>query len=153
MAKTGKKSISLNKKAFHDYLITERMEAGVVLEGCEVKSIRSGQVTIRDAYARFFKNELWLFGCHITAYKQGPAHNPPDPERNRKLLMHRKQLNKLMGRLEDQSLNLIPLELYFLDGKVKLELGLGKSKKQFDKRAAIKEREIKRELDRAIKRY
>lgn len=150
---TGHKDVARNRQAFHLYNILDTFEAGIVLLGPEVKSIREGRLQLKDAYASLDGGELWLYQCHITPY----AHHthivltPVDPMRKRKLLMHRKELDKLRGRVEEKGLTLVPLRVYLSRGKVKVELGLGKGKKLFDKRESIKAREIARDRERALK--
>jgi SsrA-binding protein len=150
MTDTNRNLIASNKKAFHDYEILEKLEVGMELVGCEVKSIRGGHVHLRDCYARILDNELWLVGCQILPYFEGNRANV-DPLRSRKLLIHRHQLEKWKGKVNEKQLLLVPLSLYFLNGKVKLQVGLAKSKKMFDKREVIKERDSKRQLDRLVK--
>ena len=144
------KTIAVNRKAYHDYHILESYEAGIVLKGSEIKSIRAGRVNIRDAYAKPERDELWLFNSHIAAY-QAAAHDTHEPDRQRKLLLHRKQIAELAGLASQKGLTLVPLRLYIKDGKAKLELGVGKGKKQFDKRESIARRETEREVERALK--
>ncbi len=147
---TGIKVVTVNRKAYHDYSILETMEAGIVLTGTEIKSIRDGAVHIREAYAHPENGEVWLRNCHIAHYKPGSRFNH-DPTRARKLLLHRDQINYIIGKMTQKGLTLIPLRLYLKNGKAKLELGLARGKKQYDKRKAIMERETRREMDRAIK--
>ncbi len=140
--------VATNRRARHDYEILETYEAGLVLRGTEVKSLREGKVTFKDSYALVDGNELWLVGCHISPYHHGTDANH-DPERKRKLLLHRTEINRLLGKTLERGLTLIPLRLYFMHGRVKLELGLARGKKLYDKRRALREREARRELDRA----
>jgi len=143
------RDISVNRRAFHEYTIGERYEAGLVLTGSEVKSLREGRANLRDAYARFFGEELFLVGAHISPY--GPASQfGHDPTRNRKLLLHRREIDRLQSRIQERGLTLIPLRLYWLKGRAKTELGLGRGKKLHDKRATIRERTERREVDRAL---
>jgi SsrA-binding protein len=145
----GHRDIAVNRRAFHDYAIEERHEAGIALVGSEVKSLRDGKANLKDSYARLERDELWLIGAHIAAY--GPASQfGHEPERVRKLLMHRAELEKLRSKLEQKGLTMIPLRLYWKSGRCKIELGLGRGKKLHDKREAIKERAEKREIDRAM---
>ncbi|PIR00453.1 MAG: SsrA-binding protein [Nitrospinae bacterium CG11_big_fil_rev_8_21_14_0_20_45_15] len=142
--------ICQNKKARHDYFIEESMEAGIVLRGPEVKSLRAGKANLSDSYASVERGEVWIINCHISPYD--PAyHLNSNPLRKRKLLLHKKEINRLTGKFQEQGWNIIPLKLYFKDGKVKVEISLAKSKKQHDKREAIKERQAKREIDQAMK--
>ena len=149
---TGKKLVTNNPKAFHLYEILERIEAGLMLIGCEVKSIRAGEVTIKEGFARIIGKELWLVNAHISPYKEGNRFNH-EPLRNRKLLLHRSEIKKLVSKMTEKGLVLVPIGLYFDKGKVKVELGLGKPKKLFDKRKSLKEREVKRYIDRSLKNY
>ncbi len=150
MTTSDRKIVASNKKAFHNYEILQKIEAGIVLVGCEVKSIREGHVIIHDAYAREMSNELWLIGSNIAPYSHGNRANP-EPTRSRKLLLHRSELKKLLQKIKEKHLVLVPLLLYFVGGKVKLELGLGRSKNTYDKRADLKEKDSKRTLDRALR--
>ena len=146
----GIKIVCDNRKAFYNYFIDEKFEAGLVLKGTEVKSLRNGKANIGDAYAVFKGGELFLIKAHINAYDQGSYENH-DPLRARKLLMHREELSKLWGRIEIKGFNLIPLKIYFKGGRAKVEIGIGRGKKAHDKRASTKEKEAKRELSRAMK--
>ncbi len=150
MAKEAKKTIAQNKKARHDYFIEETFEAGIVLSGTEVKSIRQGKVSIKDSYAIIKSEEVFIFGMHVSPYEQGNIFNK-DPLRDRKLLMHRYEINKLIGSIQQKGMSLVPIELYFRNGKVKLELGLGKGKKLYDKREDIAKKDAMREIDRRMK--
>ncbi len=139
-----------NRKATHLYEILETFEAGLVLRGTEVKSLREGQANFKDSYALVEGGELWLVGCHISPYHHGSGANH-DPERRRKLLLHRGEINRLLGKVQERGLTLVPLRLYFRNGRAKLELGLGRGRKLHDKRRAIREREMRRELDKAVR--
>jgi SsrA-binding protein len=150
MVKEEKKSISQNKKATHDYFIEQRIEAGIVLSGTEVKSIRQGKVNLKDSYANIKDGEVYVHGMHVSPYDQGNIFNK-DPLRDRKLLLHRAEINKLIGYIQQKGLTLVPLELYFLRGKVKVLLGVGKGKKLYDKREDIAKKDAAREIDRSIK--
>lgn len=147
----GIKVICQNKKAYQNYSIEEKLEAGIVLWGTEVKALRATKANIKDAYAIFKTRELFLLNAHISAYAMGNRENH-EPLRTRKLLMHRKQLDKLWGKSEVQGYNIIPLKLYFKKGVAKVELGVGRSRKKFDKRAVVKKREDDRQMARALKR-
>jgi SsrA-binding protein len=136
-----------NKKALHDYFIIEKFEAGIVLKGTEVKSIREGKANIKDSFARIIKNEIFLFNMHISPYSHGNIYNP-DPLRERKLLLHRKEINRLMGLMTKKGFALIPLSVYFKNGRVKVEIALAKGKKQYDRREEIKKRDLQREEKR-----
>ena len=144
------RSIATNRRARHDFEILETVEAGLVLRGTEVKSLRDSQVNFKDSYATIRNNEAWLRGCHINPYSHGTDANH-DPERDRKLLLHRREINRLNGRIAERGLTLIPLRLYLKGGRVKLELGLARGRKTHDKRSAIKEREVRREMDKAAR--
>lgn len=144
------RTIATNRRARHEYEILETFEAGVVLRGTEVKSLRDSQVTFKDAYATIRNNEAWLLGCHINPYSHGTDANH-DPERDRKLLLHKREINKLNGKIAERGLTLIPLRLYLKAGRVKLEVGLARGRKSHDKRSAIKEREVRREMDKAVR--
>ena len=144
------KTITLNRKAYHDYSILESVEVGISLKGTEIKSIREGRVNIRDAYAKPEHGELWLFNSHIAAY-QAASYDTHDPDRPRKLLLHRKQIAELAALSSQKGLTLVPLRLYIKEGKAKLELGVGRGKKMFDKRDSIARRETERILERAMK--
>jgi SsrA-binding protein len=146
----GEKIITVNRRARHDYHIDETFEAGIVLSGSEVKSLRDGKVVLKDSYGRLNKGELWLFNAHINEYMPA-ARFGHEPTRSRKLLMHRREIDRLSGKLKERGYSLIPLRLYFKRGRAKVELGLARGKKLYDKRASIKERESKRELDRVMK--
>ena len=143
------KTITVNRKAYHDYHILESLEAGIVLKGTEIKSIREGKVNIRDAYARPEGGELWLYNAHIAAYKAGSYQNH-EPNRRRKLLLHRGQINQLAAMANQKGLTLIPLKLYITRGNAKLELGVGRGKRLHDKREAMARRETEREIQRAL---
>lgn len=144
-------SITQNKKAFHEYFIEERYEAGLVLEGWEVKSIRAGRVQLNEAYVIVRNAELFLIGCHISPLAAASTHVHPDPTRTRKLLLHAEEIRKLIGKVERAGYTLMPLNLHFTRGRIKLEVGLAKGKKLHDKRAAEKEREWNREKQRLLR--
>lgn len=148
--KKGTKQIARNAKAFHDYFIEDRFEAGIVLVGTEVKSIRQGGVNLKDSFCQVKDGELWLYGAHISPYEKGNIFNK-DPRRTRKLLMHKREVLKLQMASQKDGLTLVPLSLYFKDAKVKVEVGLCKGKKLYDKRATAAERDAKRAMDRAMK--
>jgi len=143
--------VSLNRKAFHDYIIEETVEAGLVLTGTEVKSIRAGRVNLRDAYARPEKGEMWLLNAHIAPYQAGNRYNH-EPGRPRKLLLHRKQILELGRKVQEKGLTVVPLKLYFSkQGRAKVELGLGRGKKLYDKRETLARRDAEREMERAAR--
>ena len=144
------KNISVNRKAKHEYLFLQTYEAGIVLQGTEVKSLREGNTNFADSYASVRKNEVWLIGMHINPYKQGNINNH-EPVRDRKLLLNKSEIKKLIVKINEKGLTLIPYRLYFKNGKVKVELALAKGKKTYDKREAIKKRDLKREQERNIK--
>ncbi|HRC60055.1 MAG: SsrA-binding protein SmpB [Propionivibrio sp.] len=144
-------SIIANKKAFHDYFVEERFEAGIVLQGWEVKAIRAGRANIKESYVVIRSGEVFLFGMHITALPEASTHVHPDPIRTRKLLLHENQINKLIGQVERAGYTLVPLNLHFTRGRIKLEIGLAKGKKQHDKRESEKERDWDREKARLMR--
>ncbi len=144
------RTVATNRRARHEYEVLETVEAGVVLRGTEVKSLRSGQVNFKDSYATMRGNEAWLLGCHISPYSHGTDANH-DPERDRKLLLHRREIARLTGKVAERGLTLVPLRIYFKNGRAKLELGLARGKKLHDKRSAIREREVRREMDKAVR--
>ncbi len=144
------KTIAVNRRAFHDYHILDRLEAGIVLTGSEIKSVRAGTVNLRDAYAKVENNELWLFNAHIARYKAA-SRDVPEPARRRKLLLHRKQIDNLIGMTVRKGLTIVPLKLYIKNGVAKVELGIVRGKKLYDKREAIRSRELDRETDRMLK--
>jgi SsrA-binding protein len=144
-------SIVENRKAFHDYFIEERFEAGLALEGWEVKAIRAGRANLKEAYVVVKNQEIVLLGAHISPLATASTHVKADPTRTRKLLMHREEINRLVGKVERAGYTLAPINLHYRDGRIKLEIGLAKGKKQFDKRATIKEREWNREQQRLVR--
>ena len=148
----GQKIICLNRKASFNYFFIELLEAGIVLKGSEVKSLRDGKGSIADSYAVDNNGELYLINSHIPLYRQS-SYNNHDPKGDRKLLLNKKEINKLIGRINQEGLTLIPTKLYFVKGKVKVEIAVAKGKKLYDKRVNIKNREIKRDLDRLNKSF
>lgn len=144
-------SIVDNKKAFHDYFIEERYEAGLALEGWEVKAIRAGRVQIKEAYVVLHNAEVYLIGAHISPLMQASTHVKPDPVRTRKLLLHAAEIDKLIGKVERAGYALVPLDLHYTKGRIKLSVGLAKGKKQFDKRESEKQRDWEREKSRLMK--
>ena len=148
--KETQKLIANNKKAYHDYFIDENYEAGIELHGTEVKSMRMGKCSIKESFVRIINDEVMILGMHISPYEKGNIFNK-DPFRVRKLLLHKKEINKLSGRIKQDGLTLIPLSLYFKKQYVKVELGLCKGKKLYDKRETIAKRDAKRDIDRAMK--
>ncbi len=148
--KTGVKPVSQNKKAYHDYFIEEKYEAGIELFGTEVKSIRAGNVNLKDSFCTVKGGELFAHGMHISPYEKGNIFNR-DPMRPKRLLMHKREIAKLQARLQQDGLALIPLSLYLKDARVKVELGLARGKKLYDKRDAAAQRDADREIDRTMK--
>ncbi|MEW6292956.1 MAG: SsrA-binding protein SmpB [Pseudomonadota bacterium] len=144
-------SIAENKKAFHDYFIEEKLEAGLVLEGWEVKSIRAGRVQLKEAYVILKDGEVWLLGCHISPLTTASTHVKPDPVRTRKLLLHEREIARLIGKVERAGYALVPLNMHFAKGRVKLEIGLAKGKKQYDKRESEKQKDWEREKSQLMK--
>ncbi len=146
----GSSVISVNRQAYHDYFVEDTFEAGIALVGTEVKSIRAGHVNLRGAYARVKDGEVWLEGMNIAKYEQGTYLNH-DPLRPRKLLLHRREIDRLVGKVQAKGLTLVPLRMYFSNNRIKVQLGLCRGKKQYDKRETIRERESERELARTVK--
>lgn len=144
------KVMAVNRRATHDYFIDDRVEAGLVLTGTEIKSIREGRVNLREGYARIVDGEAWLTNVHIAPYEQGNRYNH-EPLRDRKLLLHRDEINTLVGRVRQRGYTLVPLQLYLKHGKAKVELGLARGKREFDKRESIAKREAQREIDRHLR--
>ncbi|RLQ96670.1 SsrA-binding protein SmpB [Falsibacillus albus] len=150
MPKGEGKLIAQNKKARHDFSIEETYEAGMVLKGTEIKSIRNSRVNLKDSFARIQKGEVFLYNMHVSPYEQGNIHNH-DPLRTRKLLLHKKQISKLIGETKEAGYSLIPLKLYIKNGVAKVLIGLAKGKKKYDKREDLKKKEAKRDIERAFK--
>ena len=150
MAKTEGRLIANNKKAYHDYFILEKYEAGIVLHGTEVKSLRMGQCSIKETFIRIENGEIFIYGMHISPYEKGNIFNK-DPLRVRKLLLHKNEINKLFGKMKEQGNTLVPLRVYFSDSLVKVEIGLAKGKKMYDKREDIAKKDQKREAQREFK--
>ncbi len=148
MAPKGVKVVASNRRARHDYDVLETLEAGLALVGSEVKSLRAGQVQLKDAYAKVEDGELWLFNAHVAPYGQADGFGGHDPERRRKLLVHRDEIDELAGRTQQQSLTIVPLSLYFRDGRVKVELALARGKRSYDKRQDLARRDAEREIAR-----
>jgi SsrA-binding protein len=146
----GQKLIVDNRRARHDYQLLERVEAGIVLSGTEVKSLREGRARLAQAYAEVRDGELWLVGSHISVYDQGNRANH-EPDRDRKLLVHRKELDSLYGKVRERGLTLVPTRLYWKDGKAKVELAVARGKERVDKRRDLAERDAKRQIERALK--
>ena len=150
--KPGPRAVATNRKARHDYDILDVFECGIALVGSEVKSLREAKVQLRDAYARVDSGEVWLHGVHISPYAYAHGKDGHDPDRVRKLLLHRREIDELMGRTQQEALTLVPLSIYFKDNKAKVELGLARGRRSYDKRQAIAERDAKREAERAMAR-
>jgi SsrA-binding protein len=148
----GTKTVARNRRARHEYDILEVIECGIVLQGSEVKSLRAGRVSLPDAYARVEHGELWLFGVHVNPYEQAVGFGSHDPDRKRKLLVHRSQIDELVGQTQRESLTLIPLSIYFRDGKAKVELAVARGRRLYDKRHAIANRDADRDAARDMAR-
>ncbi|BAK75758.1 SsrA-binding protein [Pseudogulbenkiania sp. NH8B] len=144
-------SIIDNRKAYHDYFIEEKLEAGLVLEGWEVKAIRAGRVQLKESYVIWKNGAFWLFGCHISPLQSASTHVKPDPTRNRKLLLNQAQINKFIGKVERAGYTMVALDLHYTKGMIKAEIGLAKGKKLHDKRDSAKERELDREKQRFLR--
>jgi SsrA-binding protein len=144
-------SIAENRKAFHDYFIEEKHEAGIVLEGWEVKAVREGRVQLKESYVVIMSGEIYLVGCHITPMGTASTHVRPDATRTRKLLLHSEEIAKLIGKVERAGYTLVPLDMHYTRGRIKIQIGLAKGKKQYDKRAAEKERDWERERGRIMR--
>jgi SsrA-binding protein len=150
-SRSGNRIVANNRRAYHDYFMLETYEAGLVLLGSEVKSLRQGKVQMGDAHAQVVRNELWLYNLHISPFDKA-SHTNHEPMRPRKLLLHRDEINRLIGKQEEKGLTLLPLKIYFKDGKAKCELAVAKGKKLYDKRADAAERDAKRTAERAVRR-
>lgn len=151
MGKRERKTVANNKKAYHDYFVDETIEAGIVLTGTEIKSVRAGKVSIKESYAKIVNGELMLLGMNISPYEQGNRFNA-EPLRDRKLLIHKQEIRKLIGLTTQKGLTIIPLKMYINeDGRAKVEIGICRGKKNYDKREAIAERDAKRDIDRRMK--
>lgn len=146
-------SIAQNKKAFHDFFIEEKYEAGIVLEGWEVKAIRDNRVNLKEAYVIIQRGEIYLIGCHVTPLGAASTHIRPDAIRTRKLLLHNEEIAKLIGKVERAGYTLVPLDMHYVRGRIKLQIGLAKGKKQYDKRDAEKERDWEREKGRIMRSH
>ncbi|MFN8674727.1 MAG: SsrA-binding protein SmpB [Candidatus Sericytochromatia bacterium] len=152
MSKENRKNIAENRKAYHDFFIIEKYEAGIALTGTEIKSIRMGRVTMNDCFARVEKGQIYLYNLHISPYTHGNRYNH-EPLRTRKLLLHKQEIMKLFGKTQEKGFSLVALKLYWSGDWAKVELGLVKGKKEYDKRDAIKERDSKREIGRAMRKF
>jgi len=142
--------VATNRRARHEYEILETLEAGLVLRGTEVKSLRDGEVNFKDSYATVRNGEAWLRGCHINPYSHGTDANH-EPERDRKLLLHKREITRIMGKTAEKGLTVVPLKIYFKGGRIKIEIGLARGKKLHDKRATLRERETRREMEKAAR--
>ncbi|WOX33431.1 SsrA-binding protein SmpB [Listeria monocytogenes] len=150
MPKGDGKLVAQNKKARHDYAIEETFEAGIVLQGTEIKSVRNARVNLKDSYARIDKGEIFLHNMHIIPYEQGNRYNH-DPLRTRKLLLHKKQISRLIGETKESGYSIVPLKMYIKDGYAKVLIGVARGKKKYDKRQDLKQKEAKRDIERAFK--
>lgn len=150
MAKDTQKLIANNKKAYHDYFIDETYEAGIALHGTEVKSMRMGKCSIKEAFIRIENGEVFVYGMHVSPYEKGNIFNK-DPLRVKKLLMHKYEINKLMGKIKEKGYTIVPLQVYFKEGKVKVEIGLARGKKLYDKRQDIAKKDQRREAEKELK--
>lgn len=150
MKTSGIKLIAQNKKAFHDYFIEEKLEAGIALTGTEVKSARDGRVNLRDSYATIREGEMFLIGVHISPYDQGNIFNH-DPLRERRLLVHKREARRLAGKIKTAGYTLVPTKMYLKEGRIKVEIGLAKGKASYDKRQTLAKKDAQREIDRAVK--
>ena len=150
MSKGDKKLIANNKKVYHDYFIEETYEAGLVLHGTEVKSLRLGKCSIKESFLKIEDGEMYVYGMHVSPYEKGNIFNK-DPLRTRKLLLHKREILKLMGKVKEKGYTLVPIEVYFTDGKAKMLIGLAKGKKLYDKREDLAKKDAKREMERAFK--
>lgn len=150
MSKEAMKLVANNKKAYHDYFVDEKIEAGLVLHGTEVKSLRMGKCSIKESFIRIENGEMFVYGMHISPYEKGNIFNK-DPLRVKKLLLHKSEINKLTGKIKEKGFTIVPLQVYFKDGKAKMEIGLCRGKKLYDKRADIAKKDIKREAEKEFK--
>ena len=144
------KVVATNRKAFHDYFFSDTFEAGIALVGTEIKSVRAGRVSLQDGYVSFEKGEAWLLNVHISHYEPASRQNH-DPKRRRKLLLHRREIDRLAGKVQEKGFTIIPTRLYLKDGRAKVEIGLAKGKRLYDKRETIAKRDSQRQVDRALK--
>ncbi len=151
MPDKAERDVAVNRRAYHDYFIDEKYESGVMLTGTEIKSVRNGRANLREGFVRIDSNEAWLESVHISPYAQGNVMNQ-EPVRPRKLLLHRKEISSLIGKVKQKGYTLIPLRMYIVRNRAKVEVGLARGKRQYDKREAIAEREAKREIARAVRR-
>jgi len=145
----AEKVVATNRKAYHDYFIEDTVEAGLVLTGSEIKSVREGRLNLRDSFARIANGEMWMCNVHISPYEHS-GKTAPDPDRDRKLLLHKGEIRRLQSRMQTKGLTLVPLRIYLRDGRAKVELALAKGKRQYDKRDAIAERDAERDMERSL---
>ena len=145
----AEKVVATNRKAFHDYFIDDTIEAGLVLTGSEIKSVRAGRVNLREGFVRVVNEEMWMTNVHVSPYEH-VGREGPNPDRDRKLLLHRSEIRRLQQRAQTKGLTLIPLRIYIVNGRAKVEIGLAKGKRQYDKREAIAERDAERDLEREM---
>ena len=150
MSKETMKLVANNKKAYHDYFVDEKIEAGLVLQGTEVKSLRMGKCSIKESFIRIENGEMFVYGMHISPYEKGNIFNK-DPLRVKKLLLHKSEINKLTGKIKEKGFTIVPLQVYFKDGKAKMEIGLCRGKKLYDKRQDIAKKDMKREAEKEFK--
>ena len=150
MSKESMKLVANNKKAYHDYFVDEKIEAGLVLHGTEVKSLRMGKCSIKESFIRIENGEMFVYGMHISPYEKGNIFNK-DPLRVKKLLLHKSEINKLTGKIKEKGFTIVPLQVYFKDGKAKMEIGLCRGKKLYDKRQDIAKKDMKREAEKEFK--
>ena len=150
MSKEAMKLVANNKKAYHDYFVDEKIEAGLVLHGTEVKSLRMGKCSIKESFIRIENGEMFVYGMHISPYEKGNIFNK-DPSRVKKLLLHKSEINKLTGKIKEKGFTIVPLQVYFKDGKAKMEIGLCRGKKLYDKRQDIAKKDMKREAEKEFK--
>ena len=150
MSKETMKLVANNKKAYHDYFVDEKIEAGLVLHGTEVKSLRMGKCSIKESFIRIENGEMFVYGMHISPYEKGNIFNK-DPLRVKKLLLHKSEINKLAGKIKEKGFTIVPLQVYFKDGKAKMEIGLCRGKKLYDKRQDIAKKDMKREAEKEFK--
>jgi SsrA-binding protein len=147
------KVVATNRKAYHDYAIEDKFEAGLVLTGTEIKSVRAGQVNLRDSFATIRDGEIWLINAHIASYERGTFFSNHEPRRQRKLLMHRREINRLAAKVQEKGFTLVPLRMYLKNNRAKIEIALARGQRQYDKRTALRERETRREVEREVARH
>lgn len=153
MSAEAVKVVATNRKAYHDYAIEDKFEAGMVLTGTEIKSVRAGQVNLRDSFATIKDGEIWLINAHIATYERGTFFSNHEPRRSRKLLMHRREINRLAAKVQEKGFTLVPLRMYLKNNRAKIEIALARGQRQYDKRSALREKETRREVEREIARH